>query len=115
MSVSSQVEWGKLLEAAELITQVACAMGAARTQRTLTVRELLDEFQTAKARAGRSERYLRQVRVSVRGVLGACLARPIATLTTGDVEAGHSEQMLFAHYRELVTKEAAAEFWAIVP
>lgn len=29
--------------------------------------------------------------------------------------AGHSEQMLFAHYRELVTPEAAAEFWAITP
>jgi len=29
--------------------------------------------------------------------------------------AGHSEQMLFAHYRELVTPDAAAEFWAIRP
>lgn len=31
------------------------------------------------------------------------------------LEAGHSEAILFAHYRELVTAEAAAEFWAIVP
>jgi len=31
------------------------------------------------------------------------------------LEAGHSEAMLFAHYRELVTPEAAAEFWAIRP
>jgi len=31
------------------------------------------------------------------------------------LEAGHSEQMLFAHYRELVTPEAAREFWAIRP
>lgn len=29
--------------------------------------------------------------------------------------AGHTEQMLFANYRELVTPEAAAEFWAIRP
>ena len=29
--------------------------------------------------------------------------------------AGHSEAVLFAHYRELVTKEAAAEFWRIAP
>lgn len=29
--------------------------------------------------------------------------------------AGHSEAMLFAHYRELVTPEAAAEFWALTP
>lgn len=31
------------------------------------------------------------------------------------LEAGHSEAMLFAHYRELVTPRAAAEFWGIVP
>ena len=31
------------------------------------------------------------------------------------LEAGHSEQMLFAHYRELVTPEEAKAFWAIVP
>jgi hypothetical protein len=31
------------------------------------------------------------------------------------LEAGHSEQMLFAHYRELVTPEAAAEYWNILP
>jgi integrase len=31
------------------------------------------------------------------------------------LEAGHSEAMLFAHYRELVTPETAAEFWAITP
>jgi hypothetical protein len=31
------------------------------------------------------------------------------------LEAGHSEQMLFAHYRALVTPGAAAEFWSIVP
>ena len=31
------------------------------------------------------------------------------------LEAGHSEAMLFAHYREVVTRPAAREFWAIVP
>ena len=31
------------------------------------------------------------------------------------LEAGHTEQMLFAHYRELVTPTTAAEFWAIRP
>jgi len=31
------------------------------------------------------------------------------------LEAGHTEQMLFAHYRELVTPAAAAEFWNITP
>jgi integrase len=31
------------------------------------------------------------------------------------LEAGHTEQMLFAHYRALVTPVAAAEFWAIKP
>lgn len=31
------------------------------------------------------------------------------------LEAGHSEAMLFRHYRELVTPEAAAQFWAIRP
>lgn len=31
------------------------------------------------------------------------------------LEAGHSEQVLFAHYRELVTASAAERFWAIMP
>jgi integrase len=31
------------------------------------------------------------------------------------IEAGHSEQMLFTHYRALVTPAAAAEYWAVVP
>lgn len=31
------------------------------------------------------------------------------------LEAGHSESMLFRHYREVVTHEAANEFWAIRP
>lgn len=31
------------------------------------------------------------------------------------LEAGHTEAMLFNHYRELVTREAAAEFFQIVP
>ena len=31
------------------------------------------------------------------------------------LEAGHSEQMLFAHYRAVVTPSAAADFWAILP
>jgi integrase len=31
------------------------------------------------------------------------------------LEAGHSEQMLFSHYRALVSPAAAKEFWGIVP
>jgi integrase len=31
------------------------------------------------------------------------------------LEAGHAESVLFRHYRELVTPEAAEEFWATVP
>lgn len=31
------------------------------------------------------------------------------------LEAGHTEQMLFAHYREVVTPQAAKDYWAIVP
>lgn len=31
------------------------------------------------------------------------------------LQAGHSEQMLFAHYRALVTRPDAEKFWAIVP
>lgn len=31
------------------------------------------------------------------------------------LQAGHTESVLFAHYREVVTPEAAAQFWAIVP
>jgi integrase len=31
------------------------------------------------------------------------------------LEAGHTEQMLFTHYRAVVTPQAAAEYWAIKP
>ena len=31
------------------------------------------------------------------------------------LQAGHSEQMLFSHYHDLLTPEAATEYWAIVP
>jgi len=31
------------------------------------------------------------------------------------LQAGHSEQMLFSKYHDLVMPEAAAEYWAIVP
>jgi integrase len=31
------------------------------------------------------------------------------------LEAGHSEAMLFAHYRAVVTQAAALEYWAILP
>ena len=31
------------------------------------------------------------------------------------LEAGHTEQMLFAHYREIVKPDAANEFWNIYP
>ena len=31
------------------------------------------------------------------------------------LEAGHTEEVLFKHYRALVTPHAAAEYWAIVP
>jgi len=31
------------------------------------------------------------------------------------LEAGHTEQILFNHYREIVTAEQAAAFWAIRP
>lgn len=41
------------------------------------------------------------------------LSKLVAATTA--MEAGHSETMLFAHYRALVTPEAAAEFWAIRP
>jgi len=51
--------------------------------------ELMNEFLLAKARSERSARTA--------------------------LEAGHTEAMLFAHYRELVTPEQAAEFWAIRP
>jgi integrase len=31
------------------------------------------------------------------------------------LEAGHTEQMIFAHYREVVTAQSAAEYWQIFP
>jgi len=31
------------------------------------------------------------------------------------LEAGHTETILFKHYRELVSEEDAKEFWDILP
>lgn len=31
------------------------------------------------------------------------------------IQSGHSEQIMFNHYHEVVTKEAAADFWGILP
>ena len=42
-------------------------------------------------------------------------AYPIHGAHWTSTHAGHSEQVLFAHYRELVTVENAKEFWAIAP
>ncbi len=40
---------------------------------------------------------------------------PIAGASATALQAGHSESVLFAHYRELVTPEQAAAFWNIRP
>jgi integrase len=40
---------------------------------------------------------------------------PVIGISKTAMEAGHSEQVLFAHYRELVTAKDAAEFWKIKP
>jgi integrase len=42
-------------------------------------------------------------------------AYPIHGASWTSMHAGHSEQTLFRHYRELVTREAAEQFWAILP
>ena len=31
------------------------------------------------------------------------------------LEAGHAEAVLFSHYRETVTAEAARDYWAVLP
>jgi integrase len=40
---------------------------------------------------------------------------PIQGAAKTALEAGHSETILFKHYRELVTREQAEEFWRILP
>jgi integrase len=42
-------------------------------------------------------------------------AYPIMGASWTSMHAGHSEQTLFRHYRELVTREAAVAFWSILP
>ena len=34
-------------------------------------------------------------------------------VTKTELQAGHDDKILFKHYRELVTKEDAHEFWSI--
>jgi hypothetical protein len=42
-------------------------------------------------------------------------AYPIRGAVWTSIQSGHSESMLFKHYRELVTEDQAREFWAILP
>jgi integrase len=65
----------------------AVQMGAARPVCTLTIKELLEEFQTWKLRQGRSLRYMRQMRVSVAAMLGPDLNRPIVQVTRGQLQS----------------------------
>lgn len=88
MSVRGQeMQWGRLLEAAQTLMDFAVAMGAARPVCNLSVGELLDEFETAKRKAGRSDRYLRQMRTSTRAVLGSRMGRPLAELATKEIDS----------------------------
>jgi integrase len=50
------------------------------------VREVVNEFLIAKARAGRSDRYLRQLRVSLSAFAHGRASRPIADVTCSEVE-----------------------------
>ena len=77
----------KLREAAQLILTFTELHGAARPDAALTVGELLDEFLTAKARTGRSVRYLRQMRTAINRVLREQRGRAVATVTTRELEA----------------------------
>lgn len=81
-----EMQWGRLLEAAQTMMEFAVAMGAARPVCGLSVKDLLEEFRVAKERTGRSPRYLRQVGVSTRRVFGKELSKPLAEVTTRDVE-----------------------------
>ena len=83
----SEPQWDTLFEAAQSIMDFAVAMGAARPKSNVTVREVLDEFQADKVRMGKSKRYLRQMRVSVKGLLGARLAGPITAVSPLDLQA----------------------------
>ena len=76
----------KLREAAQLILDFTALHGAARPDAALTVGELLDEFTTAKERAGRSVRYLRQMRTAINSVLREQRRRAVATVTTRELE-----------------------------
>jgi integrase len=42
-------------------------------------------------------------------------AYPIHGAAWTSMHAGHSEQTLFRHYREIVTREQAEQFWSILP
>lgn len=52
----------------------------------LTVREAINEFLITKARAGRSDRYLRQLRVSLSSFSRGRASRPLADVTLSEVE-----------------------------
>lgn len=85
--VPQATEWGQFFQAAQVMMDFAVKMGAVRPVCTLTIRELLEEFQTWKLRQGRSLRYMRQMRVSVTALLGPDLSRPVAQVTRGQIQS----------------------------
>lgn len=80
-------DWGGFFKAAQAMMDFAVQMGAVRPVSTLTIKELLEEFQTWKLRQGRSLRYMRQMRVSVTALLGPDLNRPIVQVTRGQIQS----------------------------
>jgi len=58
-----------------------------RSDFSLTVAEAVNEFLRAKARAGRSDRYLRTLRVTLKSFAKGRFSKPLSEVTVSDVEA----------------------------
>ena len=82
-----------LLAAVQALTHAGIAPVAPRAlsithppPEDLSLGELVAEFLRAKARAGRSDRYLRQLRVSLKSFLAGRSRRPLAGIAASEVE-----------------------------
>jgi integrase len=73
-------------QSGEGIFRVPTSIAPAYTPDTLTVVELVNQFLLAKARAGRSDRYLRALRNSLSKFLTSRAQKPISDVTCDEIE-----------------------------
>jgi site-specific recombinase XerD len=86
MTAAANAMQGKPLAGFAPVAPPSLSLSLSPAQALLTVTELVNEFLRAKARAGRSDRYLRQLRVSLKSFAAGRHQRTLSQVNVVDVE-----------------------------